>query len=67
MSLIEPTVSLRSARMTPLSSGAAIEEFGEARHCHSPGCGSRLSRYNPSDTCSVHRGWRAEPQTRRRR
>jgi hypothetical protein len=67
MSLIEPTVSLRSARMTPLAPGDAVEEFGTARRCHTAGCESQLSRYNPSVTCSVHSGWRTTPQTRRRR
>jgi len=40
-----------------LSNGTPLETFTDDRRCSHDGCGVRLSRYNPSDTCSVHRGW----------
>ena len=67
MSLIDPTVSSREARFTPLATGAPLENFGNQRRCDAEGCGSLLSRYNPATTCGAHRGWRvSEPRTRRR-
>jgi hypothetical protein len=38
-----------------ISSGKPIEIHGEERNCTI--CSTRLSRYNPSDTCSLHLGW----------
>jgi hypothetical protein len=40
-----------------LDSGEALEQFAPDRACTHPGCEARLSRYNPSDTCSLHAGW----------
>lgn len=42
----------------PLTSGAPLQTFALQRRCEVDGCGARLSRYNPSATCSVHRGWK---------
>lgn len=41
-----------------LASGAPLETFDRKRRCEADGCGARLSRYNPSATCSLHRGWK---------
>lgn len=40
-----------------LSNGEPLAQYDRNRHCTAEGCSSRLSRYNPSATCSVHRGW----------
>lgn len=40
-----------------LHSGEPIESYARGRCCAVESCNARLSRYNPSDTCSVHRGW----------
>jgi hypothetical protein len=45
----------------------AVRSFGSARTCAAEGCGTRLSRYNPDNFCSVHRGWDRQVVTRRRR
>ena len=67
MSLLDPTVAPRRARMNALSTGVAMERFGDDRRCVTAGCGALLSQYNPSATCGPHRGWQAPPQRRRRR
>ena len=66
MSLIDFAVTNRVGRMAKLESGAPQADFGTARRCGAGECGAVLSRYNPGSTCSVHRGWRSEPQPRRR-
>ena len=45
----------------------AVRSFGAARTCAAEGCETRLSRYNPDNFCSVHRGWDRQVITRRRR
>jgi hypothetical protein len=49
---------LRQARHQRVVSGDQIPSFGVARHCPVEGCGTVLSRYNPSATCAVHAGWK---------
>jgi hypothetical protein len=44
-----------------------VRSFGKARVCAAEGCETTLSRYNPDDYCSVHRGWDKRVITRRRR
>lgn len=44
-----------------------VRSFGKARVCAADGCETALSRYNPDDYCSVHRGWDKRIITRRRR
>jgi len=44
-----------------------VRSFGNARVCAAEGCETALSRYNPDDYCSVHRGWDKRISTRRRR
>lgn len=57
----------REARAVPLLQGAKLDTFAQHRICKRESCTARLSRYNPSDLCGGHRGWRDEPQTRTRR
>lgn len=66
MSLIDFPTTSRAGRMSKLASGEPLEHFGVARLCEADGCGARLSRYNPAATCSLHRGWAAPVQPRRR-
>lgn len=66
MSLIEFSVTTRGGRMDKLQSGDPLDDYGAARRCSDPACDARLSRYNPSGTCSLHSGWRSSPQRRRR-
>jgi hypothetical protein len=49
----------RPRRESPrrLSNGEPLEQFAGGRHCSHEGCSARLSRYNPSDRCSLHKGW----------
>jgi hypothetical protein len=44
-----------------------VRSFGDERVCAADGCETKLSRYNPDDYCSVHRGWDRQVITRRRR
>jgi hypothetical protein len=44
-----------------------VRSFGKARVCAAEGCETKLSRYNPDDYCSLHRGWDRQVITRRRR
>ena len=44
-----------------------VRSFGKARVCAAEGCETKLSRYNPDEFCSVHRGWDRQVITRRRR
>lgn len=44
-----------------------VRSFGKARVCAAEGCETKLSRYNPDEYCSVHRGWDRQVITRRRR
>ena len=67
MSLIDFSHSGREARMYKLASGERLEEFGAERRCTVDSCRALLSRYNPARTCSLHRGWHANPTPRRRR
>ncbi len=52
---VVPTPRRESGRA--LTSGAPLEQYDRKRRCAVAECGAKLSRYNPSDTCSVHRGW----------
>jgi hypothetical protein len=35
-----------------------VDSFGDGRTCSSPGCPTKLSRYNGSAVCAVHDGSR---------
>jgi hypothetical protein len=54
-------------RRRPPGADPAVRSFGKARVCAAEGCETALSRYNPDDYCSVHRGWDKRIVTRRRR
>lgn len=57
----------RSSHASPLIQGEPLDTFQLHRVCMRPDCTARLSRYNPSDVCGEHRGWRDQPQRRTRR
>ena len=54
-------------RRRPPGADPEVRSFGKARVCAAEGCETKLSRYNPDDYCSVHRGWDKRIITRRRR
>jgi hypothetical protein len=51
-------IAARSAGPTVLATGLIYgkpsRRFPSGRVCSRTGCGTRLSRYNPSTTCSLH-------------
>lgn len=49
----------RIERAMSLQNGKPVAQYGEVdpRACAYPGCGTRLSRYNPNACCSSHGGW----------
>ncbi len=67
MSLIDFSVTTRESRMSKLEAGERMEDFGAQRRCEADECQALLSRYNPSRTCGVHRGWHTSPAPRTRR
>ena len=60
-------VRRRAAAAMPLLQGARLDTFAQHRVCSRDDCTARLSRYNPSDVCGEHRGWRDQPPPRTRR
>lgn len=54
------TVQLRHARVTALERGHGPAQKSDARQCAASNCVTKLSRYNPSSTCSAHEGWQDE-------
>jgi hypothetical protein len=44
-----------------------VRGFDQARICAADGCTTKLSRYNPAPSCSLHQGWDQQPVTRPRR
>lgn len=46
-----------------LTNGSPVEQYALRRRCAHDGCTATLSRYNPSETCSVHEGW-VDPASR---
>lgn len=56
---------VKHERHLAVVSGDPVEAFGDDRRCTAEGCNAKLSRYNPSTTCSLHAGW-TDPQGRRR-
>jgi hypothetical protein len=55
------------ARRRAPGADPVVRSVGSARVCAAEGCETALSRYNPDDYCSVHRGWDKRVITRRRR
>ncbi|QBI18370.1 hypothetical protein ER308_01470 [Egibacter rhizosphaerae] len=51
------TVMLRKSRHQRVMSGPKLTQK-EGRVCRVESCETRLSRYNPSETCRLHEGWR---------
>ena len=51
------TPQLRRSRHTSLPAGERMTTHGADRQCAAPECSTRLSRYNPSQTCGTHKGW----------
>lgn len=58
------TVRLHQSRHTTLAQGQRLAMSAAHRRCQAEGCDTRLSRYNPSSTCTLHQGW---SDTRQRR
>jgi hypothetical protein len=56
-----------STRRRPPGADPEVRSFGRSRICAAEGCQTRLSRYNPDEYCSVHRGWDRQVITRKRR
>jgi hypothetical protein len=45
-------------KVTNITGNGPIKTYGSGRICAVDGCGTRLSSYNPSSICSLHRdGW----------
>lgn len=68
---MDATPRRRVERAMSLTNGKPVEQFKDAatpgpRACGFPGCGTRLSRYNPNTTCTVHGGWLDADQRRNR-
>lgn len=51
------TVELRRSRHQHVTPGRKPAQYA-GRVCGVDGCQTRLSRYNPSETCRLHEGWR---------
>jgi hypothetical protein len=49
---------LRQSRHSRVVGGERLEDYGAQRRCCVDGCGTLLSRYNPSSACTVHAGWK---------
>jgi hypothetical protein len=54
------TPQLRTARTVKLERGTPVRQQARGRTCAMPSCGTLLSRYNPSSTCTRHAGWKDE-------
>ena len=52
------------SRHMVLRHGSQLSLAPITRECSEPSCMTVLSRYNPSETCTLHHGWR---DTRQRR
>ena len=52
------TPQLHQSRAVQLVSGQVRLTAQPPRVCTSEDCRTKLSRYNPSDTCTVHEGWK---------
>lgn len=57
----------RTPRYERLVNGRAVASKQDLRCCAHPDCSTKLSRYNPDDTCNVHGGWTDESVPRRGR
>lgn len=57
----------RTPRYERLVNGKAVASNDDQRSCAHPKCSTKLSRYNPDNTCNVHGGWTDESVPRRGR
>jgi hypothetical protein len=65
MALLD-AVSLRRSAATALRPSKREMTHKEAdRVCDEPACATKLSRYNPATSCTIHEGW-SDPAPRRR-
>ena len=51
------TIAPRQSRHMAVVPGQKPKQ-DKGRVCRAEGCDTQLSRYNPSDSCRVHDGWR---------
>jgi hypothetical protein len=64
LSLLD-SINLRQSSAQALRSGRALETKDADRVCDEPSCTTRLSRYNPAASCSMHEGWEDPVPNRR--
>lgn len=57
----------RTPRYERLVNGKQVGGTKTDRCCVHPECSTKLSRYNPDDTCNVHGGWTDESVPKRGR
>jgi len=57
MTSYDSTPQLHHSRAVPLAPGNTRLATKPPRTCSSDGCETKLSRYNPSNTCTSHSGW----------
>jgi len=50
-------VRKRQAKRRAVGAPHEVKSIDVVRSCAAAGCEVRLSRYNPTSHCSVHRGW----------
>jgi hypothetical protein len=67
MSKASATPRRRTPRYERLVNGRAVTTKESERCCVHPECSTKLSRYNPDDTCNVHGGWTDESVPKRGR
>lgn len=48
---------LRRESPRRLAPGEPLMQYQHDRECAQEGCAARLSRYNPSTRCGIHKGW----------
>lgn len=56
-------VAPRQTSVRKLQSGAPLDQHRTDRTCAEEGCKARLSRYNPTERCGLHAGWRDPADT----
>jgi hypothetical protein len=62
---LDASVQLRRSRHTAVQPVTIVTTHGSDRRCSAPTCQTKLSQYNPSETCSRHAGWQ-DPRKRSR-
>jgi hypothetical protein len=65
MALLDAVNLRRSSVQVLRASKRTVEHQGVDRVCDAPDCKTRLSRYNPAESCTLHAGW-SDPTPRRR-